>query len=466
MQQNTDLKFKARWFSEGNFELLGNELIWWRKKLSFKHKIIPTFIRDYYSLPVNEVAYLAIQKRFFGILSPEIHLGTKEIDEDFSIKVTKNSIEPLINLLRENNAPAFSDKVKIYTPQNTVKSFKPNSKISSIWAYDDIVVGIGCNNTHVAKVKPQEVRFYSTCRSYKHYIIPRNALYFGFMEQIKMSDINNGDMNNLREHLIRNNAPFAQKPLCVHNPTWFSTERLNPKMWFVTERVSFTEDAVIFLQRTLKGSELMYIPYNTITFAIAKPKWGIFPSRVMFLGQQNVMSTRKFSADVQKKIMSELDNHVERIKREGRLVTVSWLSRICGNFRNDSFVANQEGIGMVGKDREHKKKIAYCPIEGISHWYWMRKHWYSLVGALWISGNYGNIRDDQYSGLDCFIKDISIWNYYFKGWIKKLLLSSPGERLRDKDEKKGIKELVFSIESKSSFNLLGSIAKKVIADNI
>ncbi|MDE6513724.1 MAG: hypothetical protein K2L05_06030 [Muribaculaceae bacterium] len=487
----TDITFYGGWFSKGKFEVEDNELIWWKKQLEWKLIIIPVIVKYYFSLPIDEVAYFVPYcSRFKKILNKLLRLcrlqlycrlllGTKESNESYDFKVAIQDIKRLYTLFAGQGSPAMTVIDKVLSEKsgtkNNIKQFKTVSHINTLWLYPEMIICVVKKRKRkfryeTARVICSEARFFTSRRVFRPWtyfpliMLPKKAAYFGFLDQAEIV-LNNQDTQTAREHLLTNGAPFAQPQKAMISSLWTPDLLFKPNLWFVREQIALTNDALIYHRRGLYGTEMAYIPYRDMSFVISKPIWGIFPTRIYLLGQQNIISYKCFSADRLNKLRGELKNHVKSIENNGIVGKPCLLARLCSfNFSTQIIALSNDGVGIIGKNEEEgsqKKACGYSPLDGISEWKLLRKHWYSLVSALWIAGDYGNIRKNQESYFSGYIKGVWICRAReIKSFLKRECGSS---EITDKDWIKDLKQIIFGAEQSLQTDANGSSGKGWIA---
>ncbi|MDE7397182.1 MAG: hypothetical protein K2M98_05595, partial [Muribaculum sp.] len=330
----TDITFYGGWFSKGKFEIEDNELIWWKKKLAWKWFIIPTLVTRYYSIPIDEAAYFVPYKnRFKSFLkfifkSCKIRLGTKEVDEDYCIKVTAENIKDLYTLFAEHGSPAMAVIDSVISEKSgtkeSIKKFQTVAHPNTLWLYPEMIIGVVRNKGEyeISRVECSEARFFTSNRVWRGWTylpiipLPKQGTYFGFLEQIEIN-LKDNDRTTVKEHLIANGAPFAKSQKETAGSCWTPDLLFSPSLWFVRERVALTDDALIYHRRGIKGTEMAYVPYNEMSFVISKPFWGIFPAKIYMLGQQNIMTNKRFRAKHLNRLREELLKHISDISSSG-----------------------------------------------------------------------------------------------------------------------------------------------------
>lgn len=493
MSTVTNIEFSGKWLSKGKFEIESGELVWWQKKLEWKNIIIPQLVQKYYSVPIEDIAYAVPHKNIFKrILRPlyrytKTLLGTKSENEDYCIPVKDRDVQPLFKLLEDNGAPAMSiiDKVITEKIENSTCIHNRKSVFSpvTLWVYPEVIIGTGIfGKSDVAqRVVCDQARFYCNSRTWRPLTflpfikLPKKCVYFGFLDQI-YAVLSPKDAEFIKQHLIAHNAPFAREQhMCVKS-SWSPDLLFKPNLWLIKERMATTDEAVIYQRHSFCGTEMMYVPYDDMSFVRIKPLLGVMPARLYMLGQQNIITHKKFSARQLKTLRKEFDKRMKKRFENGKFIGPSWLSRMSGNFSNSFMAISDEGIAIKGKSDESKtnKSFGFVPTNGIEEWCFVRKKWYSLVGTLWLSGDYGNIRKDQESHFSCYVKGIGIWHFkfllLFSGSIYNNLMSTNRDAyISSRKDRKQIKYLVFQKKrnnKESKFNIKGSALGKNISSEI
>ncbi|MDE7396876.1 MAG: hypothetical protein K2M98_04035, partial [Muribaculum sp.] len=144
-----------------------------------------------------------------------------------------------------------------------------------------------------------------------------------------------------------------------------------------------------------------------------------------------------------------------------------WLAKLCSrNFSKQLIAVSSDGLAIIGKDEDGKKSCGYSPMSGIEEWLFVRKHWYSLVSALWISGDYDNIRKDQVAEFSGYVTGLWICK---RRKIKSLLESECSDAyVEEKDRRKEIKQIIFNPVNDGKDSLAakaaGSAGKKLLSN--
>ncbi len=476
----TDITFSGGWFSKGKYEVEDNELIWWRKKLKWKWLIIPTFVKEYYSIPIDEVAYFVphrtpfknLLSRLFGKKS-QLLVGTKKLNEDYVLTIPDKNIGEMYKIFADHSSPAMAVIDNVISEKKetakSIKKFKTVKHPNTLWIYPEMIIGVTkkYSSYEISRVVCSEARFFTSKRIWREWIycpiikLPKQVTYFGFLEQISIA-LSNRDAETVKNHLTANGAPFAKKQSETIGSCTTPDLLWKPKLWFVRERIALTDDALIYHRRGLYGTEMVYVPFSDMAFVLSKPFLKVLPAKIYMLGQQNVLTYKCFLPSHLDRLRKELDKNIKNVTDSGIIGRQCWLEKLCTlKFTKDIIAVSKDGVAIVGRTEGGKKGFGYSPMDGLSSWVFVRKHWYSLVSALYVSGDYGNIRKDQVSGFSAYITGLWICK---RRAIKALLKAEcPKGYVDDKDARKEIKEWIFEDSKSFVGKAVGSMGKNFIS---
>lgn len=261
----------------------------------------------------------------------------------------------------------------------------------------------------------------------KPFLFGSNGLYCGYHRQIYIKGISRS-VSGRFEKWCKERA----KRLSLQGTSFSSSIFANPInvwRWIHPDRISFTDEAIIYTRKTMRRDEMAYVPYERVNIFLSTS--GLFFGNFEIFGEQNIFPKFSFTRSDISAIKEILTKHHVKIGK-GR----SWHSSLL--FPNNWFgraprILNIEKrliyypkrlSSKMKKYNGEKTKVAFLEASEIEIVRWYKPLW-KLYGTIEITGTSKNIREDQlgkrfYMVIPNFITfKYKFW--FFSGSLRKFL---------------------------------------------
>ena len=374
-------------FIKSKFNILDDKIICHAHLLTTRRKRI---------IDLNEIDYIILRKGkilgyylLFGTFSGDIH----------KILMTEETAKNVFDICKAGNYPFIDNLAKTVDIEGQKDQLLDRQLV--LLQKNHIIKGDGFvyyipdrkNGNVGTRLDAEEIIFYTTQPKKNLWIFPgkKGQIYFGGRsEQIYFEFRDKGQIDEIKEHIISHNAPIGQEADKSFADTFWLGKLLRPMKFFHHEEIGLTDDAIIYKYRKGKGKKQdnIYLPFDKITFVSLKKGW-LHSNSIIIFGEQNIETKLQFSNSV----ISLLKETIK--KEEAREVRPTmWFGLLPKPFAKQLLYILYSGT-LVYWDKK-KKRTHHIPYENVTDIAWKKKHWYYLIGYLFIAGDsVENIREDQ-----------------------------------------------------------------------
>lgn len=262
-------------------------------------------------------------------------------------------------------------------------------------------------------------------REMAFFVENKKNIYCGYHRQVIVNVNSQNVRKELKQH-CESLAPRLKETGDTYKSSWFASlkDLFNPSRWFFPDRLTLTDNAVLYTRKTLRKDEMTYLPYRRINlFLIEK---GLLTRRVEFYGEQNIVPRysfkRKDVVEIEKKIQAEsvpVSNGSSF--KSSKIFHRNWLGKgpriLCFD---DNFVYYPCRLKRQ-TIKTDAKSLRYDDITEIT---WHRG-WFKFFGTLVIQGKPENIRLDQSNNyILCVLPDVWMFRvrwFIFRGELYDIL---------------------------------------------
>lgn len=374
-----------------------------------------------HSFQPSEIEACTMDKTWFGFGSIRIALSYKNSNyekekrgdqwyffrNEFSyVKEEDKSI--LINAIKETEAKCFNSK-------------SVSLRNDTIWMSNEYIIEYdGKAEVGFWALSMPEIKYYYSQNSIIPFMKP--VLVTGADHALRIKDLNNTDVDALKQHVINNGAKLGEISNKTFKEAWYLSVLFSPKLWFNHVSVGLGDEGITFSQKTFKTNDNLFLPYDKVNFAISNKKWyWFFTRRLIIFGEQNIIPKRRLYAGDAKRVVKELrekgisefegDSFSESYHTSGLGVLLSIVTIGIWHFivmlfskKRQSIMVGEKLMAWTGKvwlinfdsySREmSKNKLQFYAGEAsdVRAVCYRKKHWYHLWGRLYIWVHPSNIR--------------------------------------------------------------------------
>lgn len=426
-------------------------------------KITVSFSKDCkgeFSLPIKDLEYCINEKKIFSWRLPRFCMGNTRVsigigEEDRCWKGGNVSYDRFY--IDFDEFSAFIDALEAKKPICFSEESEMIKTRARWYRIDKLLSGnrntLWMNDKHIISseriswgwcVRTKEIKYFFT-RGVIH-----NNLYVGSEKNIRISNVTNEDVKTARKYIKLHGGNIADDTAENYHDSWTPKVIFSPSLWFTHSSIGFTDNGVVYHQKTFKTNDDIFLPYDKINMAIYESKWyWLFTNYFSIYGEQNIIPVKRFS----KKAVDEIRNKLEAAgvkKIEGKayapsyhtswfgillsIVTLSlyhWLVVATKIFqKRNTLILGEDRIAWNGRiygftkfrdgyHREILKNLSTLVLEGkdIKDVVYIKKHWYNIWGHLFILAHPFNIRwwndeaGDNQRSVDYDLEITKIWSW-------------------------------------------------------
>ena len=358
----------------------------------------------------------------------EKDIEEKEEDEDKKVKEIKDEDE-------NADLKLMTDTVQIRLPKEDMKEIEKILEASSAYKLKTIKCGgffsmnqklLAYDQVWALYVKPRLWRdseidstpihymaFFLKTKSFLQLLFGGCGIYCGYHRQIDVEKISASAINEFyawcKQYAPRLNSKGTTVTSSIlANP-------LNLWRWIHPDRVTITDEAIIYTRRTLRRDEMIYLPYKNISIFLVEGGWFSFFKYFSIYGEQNIIPKFNFWRGDYSKIKNAIMQHNVRVARGN-----SWSSSIINpkNWfgRAPRLVEIDDRLvyypNRLKSEMEDKKRMVTMKLSDIDDVTW-HKGLFELLGTIEIKGRSKNIRKDQ-SDKPIKMKLPNLWCFSYK----------------------------------------------------
>ena len=248
------------------------------------------------------------------------------------------------------------------------------------------------------------------------YVEQKNYVYCGYHRQVRVKIYNPIFRKEIKEHCKKIAPRLNEKGDDFKSP-WFGRlkDLFNIPRWIHPDRLTLSDNAVIYTRKTFRKDEMTYLPYAKINmFVVSK---GVFRRIISFYGEQNIVPKYTFKTSDTKKIMEIVESHSVHALygdsfRSSAFFSKNWFGKaprvVCFD-NNMIYYPNRL------KNKTIKALVEYLDYSDCQKVTWYRP-WFNFFGTLVIEGASENIRLDQ-GNMNSYWVLPQLWTFRYKWFI-------------------------------------------------
>lgn len=222
------------------------------------------------------------------------------------------------------------------------------------------------------------------------------GLYCGYHRQITIDSISGGAVSEFnswcKEYAPRLNSKGTNVTSSIlANP-------FNLWRWIHPDRVSVTDEAIIYTRRTLRRDEMIYLPYKRMSiFLVENGRLSYFFKKFSIYGEQNIIPKYNFWRGDYFKIKNAIKKHHVRTANgkswsSSILYPKNWFGRAPRLITIDDRLVYYPN--RLNSQLDCKTRLVAANINDVEEVIW-HKGLFELLGTIEINGTTHSIRNDQ-----------------------------------------------------------------------
>lgn len=356
------------------------------------------------TIPTDQLEYVQRENRFFNLRNPKIYVGYfDEAAQSYKgdwFYISKSDYKTLITVLKSKNTICYAPhSIEVKKRNNDRFWLNPYRIFSS----NDIrSKGVDCY------VRTADVKYiYETGMWWKHVFIGGDDGY------AELDWAQKGLYAKAKEYIMLHSKNLRDMPEVSYKNCWSFNVLYSPSLWFSRSEIGFADDGVVYMQRTFKTNETIFMPYDKINMGLTGK--GLFSRKLKIYGEQNILPKRKYSTSTTKKILEELERrgvslangntYTPSIFRHGWEVPISIvivpviIRCIINLFKKRSEITITKKVAVCqgemyysGSFSKSKDTNLAFECKDVCSVIYRKKHWYHWWGYLAILVHPSNIR--------------------------------------------------------------------------
>lgn len=280
--------------------------------------------------------------------------------------------------------------------------------------------------------------------AYSRGLISKNTYLGNDYSSLKIKNITAESMRNIFAFVKQHGGNLDENEADESYSDIFSpTVIFHPTQWFYHSSIGFKDGGVVFKQKTFKTDDNIFLPYDKINMIVCKHSLVSFGAKIQIFGEQNILPKKQYSKGDAHAIEQKLfDNGVKSLQGEAFLpsyhtswigillsiITLSiyhWLVVAFTKKRNQIIIGDKKfswnnKVYAYSPDIDKNKRQLVKGVDGfvcncdeIKDCVYLKKHWYSLWGYLFIWVHPSNIRilegEASQSSVDYDVELSMVW---------------------------------------------------------
>ena len=433
--------------------------------------------RTFKSVNIEDVCLAHFVKTWFGYGKIKLRFATRN-DSYQDNDEERHFLSKYVCYLNPNSL----DQAILSFKEANVKCFRPESvtlKNGRMWMCGDKVINYqrGFFERYYCALNTSGLKYFYTQKSLIPFMNP--VLITGARSNLRIRFLRNNDINKLKQNVIANGAKLGDVSNSSFEDTFSMKVIFSPSLWFTSSSIGLGDEGITYNLKTFKTTDHLFIPYEKVNYATSTGSWYQRTRELFIFGEQNIIPSKRFKKEDAKRIIEELrEKGVEKL--EGRSFSESYHTSAWGillciltlsiwHWIVVAFTKNRKSI-MIGDEAlvwngetwliDFNKFKRYKPNEKIKIYagkasdcrafYYIKKHWYSLWGYVYIWAHPTNLRvlawEAAQHSQDYDLEMGKVWfwnakrirkeleangfksdqnnNKLYKGWVKAVLIDN------------------------------------------
>lgn len=258
------------------------------------------------TFPTKELEFCIKKHRYFGLGNSKIHVGlVTEEDKPVDWKFIWTWVTRDFFYLPKKKVTALEDALKT----ESAVCFDPNSRTvysKAPWYRIDMLLSgnrssMWLNPKHLFTSEDVTKWYWHALDIDKiKYVYTKgwivSDLYVGAEDSLRLKHVSLEDGKTIKGYLMTYGANFAADADIEYHDSWTPEVIFSPSLWFTHSSIGFTNNGLVYKQKTFKTNDNIFLPWDKINMATAESHWKwLFTKDICIYGEQNILPRKRYS---------------------------------------------------------------------------------------------------------------------------------------------------------------------------